>query len=148
MAREELGLAVHQLRGISLQCFGDPPVQLLSGIAQKSPVGCFLHQRVLEGIDRIGRNAALKYQLGSERAGRERLAARPREAWRPRAATCNGTNARTPHRSAPPVAPTPNGRAVPSTTRADSLESRVAATGRRARSGRLPCEAVRSPRRS
>src|SRR6516162_7378769 len=83
MAREELGLAVHQLRGISLQCFGDPPVQLLSGIAQKSPVGCFLHQRVLEGIDRIGRNAALSYQLGSERAGRERLAARPREAWRP-----------------------------------------------------------------
>src|SRR6516225_7877516 len=66
MAREELGLAVHQLRGISLQCFGDPPVQLLSGIAQKSPVGCFLHQRVLEGIDRIGRNAALKYQLGSD----------------------------------------------------------------------------------
>src|SRR5262249_57821929 len=69
MVREELGLAVHQLGKISLRCLGNQSMQLLPGTAQKTTVGCFLDQRMLEGIDRIRRCAALKYQLGSDKPG-------------------------------------------------------------------------------
>ena len=61
MLREELGLAVHQLRGLSFQRFGDLGVQLLSSVAQQAAVSRVLHQRVLETIDRIGRHAALEH---------------------------------------------------------------------------------------
>lgn len=48
-------------------------VELLPGIAQQAAVSCVLHQRVPEGIDRLGRRAALGDQLGADEAGERGL---------------------------------------------------------------------------
>jgi hypothetical protein len=66
MLREEFGLAVHQLGGMGFERFGDLRVQLLPSVAQQAAMRRVLHQRVLEGIDRLGRHAALEDQLGGD----------------------------------------------------------------------------------
>jgi type II secretory ATPase GspE/PulE/Tfp pilus assembly ATPase PilB-like protein len=73
MLCEELGLAVHQLRGTGFERLGDLRVQLLPGAAQQAVVSRVLHQRVLEAIDRIGRDASLEDQLGSNEASESGL---------------------------------------------------------------------------
>ena len=67
MLREELGLAVDQLGGMGFERLGDLRVQLLARAAQQAAVRRVLHQRVLEGIDRVGR-ASLEHQFGSDQA--------------------------------------------------------------------------------
>ena len=69
MLREELGLAFYDLWGMGFERFGDLRMQLLPGIAQQAAVRRVLHQRVLEAVDRVGRRAALKDQLGSDELG-------------------------------------------------------------------------------
>ena len=59
MLREELRLAIHDLGGMSLERFGDLPMQLLPGVAQQAATSRFLHQRVLEAIDHVRWGAAL-----------------------------------------------------------------------------------------
>jgi len=68
MLREELGLAVDQLGGMGFERLGDLRVQLLARAAQQAAVRRVLHQRVLEGIDRVGRRASLEHQFGSDQA--------------------------------------------------------------------------------
>jgi hypothetical protein len=63
MLCEKLGLAANQLRGMSLERYGDLRVQLLPGTAQQAAMRRVLHQRVLEGIERVGWRAALEHQL-------------------------------------------------------------------------------------
>ena len=60
--------------------FGDLRMQLLSGIAQQAAVSRVLHQRVLEGIDRVGWRAALEHQLGGDEASERGLQLVLREA--------------------------------------------------------------------
>jgi hypothetical protein len=66
MLREELWLGVRQLRGVGFERFGNLCVQLLARAAQQTAVRRVLYQRVLEGIDRVGRPAALEDQLGGD----------------------------------------------------------------------------------
>ena len=73
MQREEFGLTVPQLRRVGFERFGDLRVQLPAGIAQQAAMGGVLHQRVLKGIDRIGRRAALKDQPGGDDASESGL---------------------------------------------------------------------------
>ena len=53
--------------------FGDLRVQLLPGIAQQTAVSRVLHQRVLEAIDRVGRDASLEHQLGGDEPAKSGL---------------------------------------------------------------------------
>jgi hypothetical protein len=69
MLREKLGLAFYDLGGVGCERFGDLRMQLLPGIAQQAAVRRVLHQRVLEAVDRVGRSASLKDQLGSDEPG-------------------------------------------------------------------------------
>ena len=66
MLGEELELAVDQLGGMGFERFGDLRVQLLARAAQQGALRRLLHQRVLEGVDRVWRRAALEHQLGSD----------------------------------------------------------------------------------
>jgi hypothetical protein len=68
MLRKELGLVLHQLGETGFQRLGDLRVQLLPGTPQQATVGRVLHQRVLEGVDRVGRCASLEDKLGSDKA--------------------------------------------------------------------------------
>ena len=67
---EQLGLALHQLGGKRFECIGNLCMQLLSGAAQQAAVSGVLHQRVLEGVYCVRRAAALKHQLGGDKAGK------------------------------------------------------------------------------
>ena len=73
MLREEFGLAVHHLGRMGFEHCGDLRVELLPGFAQQATVSCVLHQRVPEGIDRLGRRAALGDQLGADEAAERGL---------------------------------------------------------------------------
>ena len=66
MLCEMFGLAVHQLGGTGLERFGDLLVQLLPSAAQQAAVSRVLHQRVFEGIDRVGWRATLEDQLAAK----------------------------------------------------------------------------------
>jgi len=66
MLREELRLGVHQLGAMGCERIGDLRVQLLPGAAQQATVRRILNKRVLKGIDRVGRGAALEDQLRSD----------------------------------------------------------------------------------
>src|SRR6516165_7848061 len=66
MLREELRLGVHQLGAMGCERFGDLRVQLLPGAAQQTTVSRILNKRVLKGIDRVGRGAALEDQLRTD----------------------------------------------------------------------------------
>ena len=68
VARQDLGLAVHQFREMHLERRRDPAVQLPPGIAQQTAIGRFLHKRVLEGIDGVGWCPGLKHQLRRDEA--------------------------------------------------------------------------------
>src|SRR5262249_15908047 len=63
MLREKLGLAAHQLGRMGFERFRDLRVQLLPSAAQQAVVRDVLHQRVFEGIERVGRLAPLEHQL-------------------------------------------------------------------------------------
>jgi len=73
MLREEFGLVVNLLGRMGFKRLGDPRVQLLAGIAQQAAVSRILHQHVLKGVDRVRGRAALKYQLGGDKATQRRL---------------------------------------------------------------------------
>ena len=73
MLREELGLDFSDFRGVVFERFGDLRVQSLPGHAQQAAMRRVLHQRVLEAVDRVGRQAALKDQLGSDELAESRL---------------------------------------------------------------------------
>src|SRR5438105_2267157 len=73
MQRKKLGLAVHQLGREGLKCLDNSGVELLSGSAQQAAVSRLLDQRMLKGINRIGRRTALKYQLRSDETSESRL---------------------------------------------------------------------------
>ena len=64
--REDLRLVSTSVRRPLFQRLGDPAMQGLARAAQQAAVRRILHQRVLEGIDRVRRRAALKDQLGSD----------------------------------------------------------------------------------
>ncbi len=63
MLREELGLGVHQLGGMSFERNGDLSVQLLTKAAHQAAMRRVPDQRMLEAVDRVGRRAALEDQL-------------------------------------------------------------------------------------
>ena len=63
MLRQELGLVLHDLGGMGLECFGNLRMQLLPSAPQQTTVNGILHQSVLETVDRLGRRAALEDQL-------------------------------------------------------------------------------------
>ena len=73
MLCQDFWLSVHQLGGMCFERFSDPPVQLLASAAQQAAVCSILHQRVLEGVDSIGRRAALEDQLGGDEASERGL---------------------------------------------------------------------------
>ena len=73
MLREEFGLRVYQLGGLDFEGLGDLRVLLLPRAAQQAAMRRVLHQRVLKAIDRIGRCATLKHQLGANEASQSRL---------------------------------------------------------------------------
>ena len=73
MLGEELRLAVHQLGGMGFERCGDTRVQLLSGATQQAVVSDVLHQRVLEGIDRVGWCPSLEHQLGDDQSAKSGL---------------------------------------------------------------------------
>ena len=64
MTRDALWLAVNERGEVRLQRGGDAGVQLLPLAAQQRAVGSILHQRVFEGVDRLGRDPAAKDQFG------------------------------------------------------------------------------------
>jgi hypothetical protein len=66
MLREKFGLALRQFREMGFKRFGNLRMQLLPGTSQQAAVRRVLNQRVLEGVDRVGRRAALEHQLGSD----------------------------------------------------------------------------------
>ena len=66
--RKDLGLGIHQFAELDFERFGNPSVQLLPRAAQQTAMCRVLHQRVLEAVDRVGRHATLKYQLGTHKA--------------------------------------------------------------------------------
>src|SRR5215469_8171353 len=73
MLSKELRLAVHQLRKMGFERFGDLCVQLLARAAQQTAMRSVLHQRMFESINRLGWRASLEDQLGSDETGESRL---------------------------------------------------------------------------
>ena len=68
MLREQLRLAVHQLRIMGCERFGDPGMQLPSRPAQQGAVGRILDQGMLEKVHGLRRCSALKDQAGIDEA--------------------------------------------------------------------------------
>src|SRR5215469_6112184 len=64
--REDLRPGFDEVRRPLFQRLGDPAMQGLARAAQQAAVRRILYQRVLEGIDRVRRRAALKDQLGCD----------------------------------------------------------------------------------
>jgi hypothetical protein len=64
MMRQEFGLALDEICEVSLQHRRDAGVQLLSSRAQQCAVGGVLHQRVLEEVGGVRRDAAAEQQPG------------------------------------------------------------------------------------
>ena len=64
MPRQQVGLRFHVLRKFPLQDFADAMMQLPPLAAQQSAVSNILHQRVLEGICRVGRISPPEDQFG------------------------------------------------------------------------------------
>ena len=61
---QQLRLGLCLLRKVRLEHGGDAGVQLLALAAQQAGIGRVLHQRVLEGVDRVRRRPAAEDQLG------------------------------------------------------------------------------------
>src|SRR6516164_9268283 len=120
MLSEKFGLVLHQLGEMGFKRFGDLRVQSLPRAAQQATVRRVLHQCVLEAVDGIGwRTYRAETPARKRRGGRERLAARPREARRRHAAGHRETRVRWRRRFAPPAGANPSGRAAPSANRAE-----------------------------
>ena len=68
VVRQQLGLGCLDVRETLLDYLGDPAVQFLPAPPEQRVVGGVLHQRVLKGVDRIGRRALLKGK-GDARSG-------------------------------------------------------------------------------
>ena len=66
MLRTDFWLTLHQLGEKGFERFGDLRVQLLPSSTEKAAMSRVLHQRVLKGIDRIGRCAAMEDELGGD----------------------------------------------------------------------------------
>src|SRR3989442_1427138 len=72
VTRQRLWLACGQIGEPSLESTGNPAMQLLTAAANKACISSILHQRMLELVQRIRRDAALKDQLGMDEP-RERV---------------------------------------------------------------------------
>src|SRR4030095_4172131 len=81
MLREQLRLAFDDLGEMAFERFADLRMQLPPGVAQHAVVRRVLHQRMLEGIECLGRCAALEYQLGSDEPGESGLQLARRGNW-------------------------------------------------------------------
>src|SRR5262249_20891703 len=81
MMREELGLRDRHLREALLERLGDASVQLSPRAAQQGAVRGVLHQRVLEGVLRIGGHAAPEDQFGADQL-RQGIVQFPLRYWR------------------------------------------------------------------
>ena len=64
MPRQQLRFGRRGLRETLLQRLRDPRMKLLPPGLEQALVGGVAHQRVLEGVARLGRLAAREYQLG------------------------------------------------------------------------------------
>ncbi len=64
MMGQHLRLGSHDVGMAGLDHAGDLAVQLLSAALQQRVVGRVLHQRVLEGVDGVGRRATTKGESG------------------------------------------------------------------------------------
>jgi hypothetical protein len=64
MLRQSLGLHLYDLRKFLFQGSSDTAMQLLPPVTQQGAVRGILHQRVLEGVFRIGGSPAPKNQFG------------------------------------------------------------------------------------
>src|SRR5215472_13902843 len=73
MLREDFGLGLHHRGKMGFERFGDPRVQLLASASEQAAVRRVLNQRVLETVNRVGRCAALKHQLGGDEAAESGL---------------------------------------------------------------------------
>src|SRR5262249_61702051 len=63
MARQRLGLSLHDLRKLLLERIGDGGVQLAASAFQEAGVCGVSHQRMLEGIDRMWNLAPAENQF-------------------------------------------------------------------------------------
>ena len=70
---EKLGMAFYDLGRSGFERLGDLCVQSLSGITQQAAVRRVLNKGMFEAVDSIGRNAALRHQLGRNEACQGRL---------------------------------------------------------------------------
>src|SRR5215467_9023019 len=73
MLGKEFRLAVHQLRRMGFERFGDLCVQLLARAAQQTAMRSVLHQRMFETINRLGWRASLEDQLRGDETSESRL---------------------------------------------------------------------------
>ena len=64
MVRQNLRLVVDTLREPVLENLGDASVQFLASGAQQCAIGRVLHQRMLEEVGGLGRQAAAEQQPG------------------------------------------------------------------------------------
>ena len=73
MVRESFGLSLHDFREPLLEGVRDRGMQRCASALQESRVGSVPHQRVLEGIDRLGYLAPAEYQLRPNQLGKRLL---------------------------------------------------------------------------
>src|SRR5271154_2156114 len=66
MTRQQLGLALGDLRELGFEGFGDTGVKRAARLAQQRAVGRVLHQGVLEQICRMGRRALPEQQTSRD----------------------------------------------------------------------------------
>src|SRR5215831_4030045 len=145
MPREKFGLAFHYLGRMGFERFRDLRVQLLPSATQQAAMNRLLDQSMLEGVDRVGRCASREDQLGSDEAAESGLQLLLGKMGDGHAAADRKTHVRSLRQPAPHTAPTPSGRGVPSTRRANSSGSLMAAMAHRAHSGPPPHATGRSP---
>ena len=135
---EDLGPRGGEVGEPLLQDLRHPRVQLLPPAFQQARVGGLLHQRVLEDVRRVGRQAAPEEQLRSDQLLQRRAQTIFRQRTpRPRAAGSR-TPGRSPRQPGPPPSRAPADRGGRGASRAGWTGSPSWATGRRARSVRPP----------
>ena len=66
MVRKQRRLGCDKVREPAFQGASDAAMKLLPAAAQQGAVSGILHQRVLEGVLRVGRSAAAVDQLGAD----------------------------------------------------------------------------------
>src|ERR1700720_3791285 len=73
MTRNQLRLARSDFRKVGFKDLGNAGVQPTSALADKSAVGCILHQAMLEQVSRMRRYALPKQQPGPYQTVKSRL---------------------------------------------------------------------------